>query len=60
MKCTNCGREYSTRWKFIKEEVLCDKCFSQSHRGITGRTDVEFNTLSIDESVKKMQRSQYG
>ena len=60
MKCTNCGREESFRWKLIGKETLCDKCYNSEARGITARTDVEFNTISMEESVKKMRGSQYG
>ena len=54
-KCTNCGNTESTRWKLIKDEVLCSKCHSPSGRQrITSRSDIEISVLSSEESMAEM------
>lgn len=52
LKCTKCGNKDSTRWKLIKDDVLCIKCFSPSGRkGLAGRTDIEMDTMSMQDSI---------
>ena len=56
-KCTKCGNEDSTRWKLIKDEVLCNKCFSPSGRkSLAGRTDIEMDSMSMEDSMNEFAK----
>ena len=56
-QCTKCGNRDSTRWKLIKDEVLCIKCFSPSGRkSLASRTDIEMGTMSMQDSMESFAK----
>ena len=56
--CTKCGNKDSTRWKLIKDEILCDRCHSPAPRRDIGRTDIEFEVINSEDSMKQFGKKE--
>ena len=62
MKCVHCKADNSENWFYCRscgerasENKLPTKMWMRTERG--KRTDIEFNTTTVEESVKRMRSS---